>query len=255
MVSSWQLLTIVVTVLLLSPTNAWFFSSGGGSSRRTHSFDIGRRSELTRLYNQPVRRVTHVERPIGRLPMVGPIRHSGVVVDTQDGRRFLVHKHLNILANWSDILLRVPMLCELFNFTLLEHCECSIHVSQPDVWRVRCFLDCSFFKVFLAQWRSGAVAQWRSGAVAQWRSGAVAQWLEQGTLGHENPGSNPGPNYGRSSETVVTDAKHMSRNWRTVGSRPVSGSSVGDFVRAGGREYSVTRDNCHDGRCRMMALP
>ena len=24
--------------------------------------------------------------------MVGPIRHSGVVVDTQDGRRMLIHK-------------------------------------------------------------------------------------------------------------------------------------------------------------------
>ena len=66
---------------------------GGGSSRRTHSFDIGRQSELTRLYNQPVRRVTHVERPLtGLSTMVGPIRHSGAVVDTQDGRRFLVHK-------------------------------------------------------------------------------------------------------------------------------------------------------------------
>lgn len=162
MVSSWHLLTTVAAVLLLSPTDGWLFrssssSSGGGSSRRTHSFDIGRRSELTRLYNQPVRRVTHVERPLdGLSTMVGPIRHSGVVVDTQDGRRFLVHK---------------------------------------------------------------------------------------------------GKNYGRSSETVVTDARHMSSDWRTVGSRPVSGSSVADFVRAGGKDYSTLTDNCHSGRCRMMELP
>ncbi|KAI0213582.1 hypothetical protein LSAT2_001389 [Lamellibrachia satsuma] len=162
MVSSWQLLTIVAAVLLLSPTNAWLFrssssSGGGGGSPRTHSFDIGRRSELTRLYNQPVRRVTHVERPLtGLSTMVGPIRHSGVVVETQDGRRHLIHK---------------------------------------------------------------------------------------------------GKDYGRSSQTVVTDARHMSRNWRPVQSRPVSGSSVGDFVRAGGRDYSTIGDNCHNGRCRMMALP
>ncbi|KAI0213583.1 hypothetical protein LSAT2_001390 [Lamellibrachia satsuma] len=124
---------------------------------RTHSFDIGRRSELTRLYNQPVRRVTHVERPLtGLSTMVGPIRHSGVVVETQDGRRMLIHK---------------------------------------------------------------------------------------------------GKDYGRSSQTVVTDARHMSSNWRPVQSRPVSGSSVGDFVRAGGRDYSTIGDNCHNGRCRMMALP
>ncbi|KAK2173239.1 hypothetical protein NP493_891g00031 [Ridgeia piscesae] len=67
-------------------------SSGGGTTSRTHSFDIGRQSELTRLYNQPVRRVTHVERPIGRLPMIRHLRHTGVVVETEDGRRFLIHK-------------------------------------------------------------------------------------------------------------------------------------------------------------------
>ncbi|KAK2140413.1 hypothetical protein LSH36_1366g00054 [Paralvinella palmiformis] len=64
-----------------------------------------------------------------------------------------------------------------------------------------------------------------------------------------------GDGYGRSSQTVVTDAKHMSDRWRRVGGYDVSESRVGDFVEAGGSEYSLTRDNCHDGRCRMMDLP
>jgi hypothetical protein len=47
----------------------------------------------------------------------------------------------------------------------------------------------------------------------------------------------------------------MSDRWRRVGGHDVSESRVGDFVEAGGSEYSLTRDNCHDGRCRMMGLP
>ena len=64
-----------------------------------------------------------------------------------------------------------------------------------------------------------------------------------------------GDGYGRSSQTVVTDARHMSDRWRRVGGHDVSNSRVGDYVKAGGSEYSLTRDNCHDGRCRMMELP
>ena len=33
------------------------------------------------------------------------------------------------------------MLCELFNFSLLKHCECIIHVFQPYVFIEHCVND------------------------------------------------------------------------------------------------------------------
>ncbi|KAI0235581.1 hypothetical protein LSAT2_013889 [Lamellibrachia satsuma] len=153
MVFSWKLLTIVAAVLLLAPSQAWLFRH----RIQHHNYDISRKSELTKLYNQPVRSVTHVERPLKGFPfMIGSLRHSGVVVNTADGRRFLIHK---------------------------------------------------------------------------------------------------GKDYGVSSQTVVTDAKHMSPRWKTRESHPVSRSRVGDFVGVGGRSYHWLKDNCHSGRCRMMGLP
>uniref|UniRef100_A0A665SU52 Uncharacterized protein n=1 Tax=Echeneis naucrates TaxID=173247 RepID=A0A665SU52_ECHNA len=60
-----------------------------------------------------------------------------------------------------------------------------------------------------------------------------------------------GDGYGRSSQTVVTDARHMSSAWEDKvnfqGSKTVS-----DLVRAGGANYNLFTDNCHLGSRRMM---
>ena len=63
-----------------------------------------------------------------------------------------------------------------------------------------------------------------------------------------------GKNYGRSSETVVTNARHMSDKWRTTETRSVQGRTVSDFVKAGGPKYSVIKDNCIHGANRMTGL-
>ena len=61
--------------------------------------------------------------------------------------------------------------------------------------------------------------------------------------------------YGKSSQTVVTDAKHMGKGWRNLGNRKsVNGKSVGDFVKAGGKNYNVVTNNCHDASRRMDNL-
>uniref|UniRef100_V9LGM1 Uncharacterized protein n=1 Tax=Callorhinchus milii TaxID=7868 RepID=V9LGM1_CALMI len=62
-----------------------------------------------------------------------------------------------------------------------------------------------------------------------------------------------GDGFGRTSQTVVTDANHMSDRWRVVEDTPVHGRTVGDFVRAGGSTYSLLRDNCHHAADRMMS--
>ena len=64
----------------------------------------------------------------------------------------------------------------------------------------------------------------------------------------------PGPGLRPDSDTVVTDAKHMSSKWRPVESHPVAGSSVADFVKSGGENYNGVFNNCHLGRRRMMNL-
>lgn len=54
-------------------------------------------------------------------------------------------------------------------------------------------------------------------------------------------------------ETVVTNAKHMSGAWKSEGSEQVQpGTKVADYVKAGGENYNVVNDNCHDGSERMM---
>ncbi|CAJ1061335.1 uncharacterized protein LOC127362983 [Xyrichtys novacula] len=62
-----------------------------------------------------------------------------------------------------------------------------------------------------------------------------------------------GGNYGVSSQTVVTDARHMSSDWRVVQTAEFNGrKTVADFVATGGSEYSLLFDNCHMGSNRMM---
>uniref|UniRef100_A0A3B3BHL6 Uncharacterized protein n=1 Tax=Oryzias melastigma TaxID=30732 RepID=A0A3B3BHL6_ORYME len=59
-----------------------------------------------------------------------------------------------------------------------------------------------------------------------------------------------GNGFGRSSQTVVTNARHMSNKWRVRG----RSCRVRDFVRAGGIDYNLLWDNCHFGSGRMMDL-
>lgn len=56
-----------------------------------------------------------------------------------------------------------------------------------------------------------------------------------------------------SGETVVTNAKHMSGDWQSGGVQSVKpGTRVADYVKAGGSDYNLAFDNCHDASRRMM---
>ncbi|KAG5856765.1 hypothetical protein ANANG_G00011350 [Anguilla anguilla] len=62
-----------------------------------------------------------------------------------------------------------------------------------------------------------------------------------------------GDRFGISSQTVVVAARHMSNNWKIVETKDFRGSkTVSDFVKAGGTDYSLIFNNCHDGAGRMM---
>ena len=54
-----------------------------------------------------------------------------------------------------------------------------------------------------------------------------------------------GDGFGKSSDTVVVDAKHMSSNWVHAGSRQDVGgrASVSDYVKAGGSDYHLRGGN------------
>jgi hypothetical protein len=64
-----------------------------------------------------------------------------------------------------------------------------------------------------------------------------------------------GKDFGKSSQTVVVDAKHMSKLWKKVG-KSVSGNGkkIGDFVKAGGKDYKIKGGNCHNARDKMKEL-
>uniref|UniRef100_A0A8C2CVP6 Uncharacterized protein n=1 Tax=Cyprinus carpio TaxID=7962 RepID=A0A8C2CVP6_CYPCA len=73
--------------------------------------------------------------------------------------------------------------------------------------------------------------------------------LEDGTkwLIHKGDG------FGISSQTVVVAARHMSNTWTIVETKDFRGSkTVSDFVKAGGTDYKLLFDNCHDAADRMM---
>lgn len=70
-----------------------FFSSSFSSqsdNRRPH--DITSKRGLTGLYNSRVDSVEHVTRPLGGSAGSFGVKHSGVVVTTENGDRWLVHK-------------------------------------------------------------------------------------------------------------------------------------------------------------------
>ncbi|KAM9404578.1 uncharacterized protein ACWYII_028359 [Salvelinus alpinus] len=61
-----------------------------------------------------------------------------------------------------------------------------------------------------------------------------------------------GDGFGISTQTVVVAARHMSRDWKKVETKNFRGSkTVSDFVKAGGTDYSLIFDNCHDAAGRM----
>ncbi|XP_052096372.1 uncharacterized protein LOC127731658 [Mytilus californianus] len=62
-----------------------------------------------------------------------------------------------------------------------------------------------------------------------------------------------GGGFGKTSQTVVVDAKHMSDQWKSKGSREVGGNhNVGSYVETGGPKYNVFTDNCIQGAGRMF---
>uniref|UniRef100_A0AAZ3QZ36 Uncharacterized protein n=1 Tax=Oncorhynchus tshawytscha TaxID=74940 RepID=A0AAZ3QZ36_ONCTS len=61
-----------------------------------------------------------------------------------------------------------------------------------------------------------------------------------------------GDGFGISSQTVVVAARHMGRDWKAIETKNFKGSkTVSDFVKAGGTDYSLIFDNCHDAAGRM----
>ena len=55
------------------------------------------------------------------------------------------------------------------------------------------------------------------------------------------------------SERVITNAKHMSGDWKSGSSQLVKpGTRVADYVKAGDRHYSLLCDNCHHGSKRII---
>ncbi|XP_034029597.1 uncharacterized protein LOC117513546 [Thalassophryne amazonica] len=69
--------------------------------------------------------------------------------------------------------------------------------------------------------------------------------------GLDPPDRSPEPLW---SPTVVTSARHMGPLWKVVQRKNFAGRKiVGDFVQAGGSNYNVLFDNCHQGANRMMS--
>ena len=91
-------------------------------------------------------------------------------------------------------------------------------------------------------------------------SGNPDQATHSGLLVTTSDGSrylvHKGDGFGKSSNTVVVDAKHMSKNWKPVGaSQDVGGrATVSDYVKAGGKDYHLRGANCHNATHNMQNL-
>jgi predicted ATP-grasp superfamily ATP-dependent carboligase len=64
-----------------------------------------------------------------------------------------------------------------------------------------------------------------------------------------------GNQFGEASETVVVSASAMSSNWSLKRTKSVRFSNVADYVKVGGKRYSLLHDNSLDACSRMMKLP
>lgn len=103
-------------------------------------------------------------------------------------------------------------------------------------------------KVFKAE-RMTRPLEGMSFQVGKLSHSGVRVTLEDGTkwLVHK------GDSYGISTQTVVVASRHMSNNWKIVETKDFRGSkTVSDFVKAGGTDYKLLFDNCHDAADRMM---
>uniref|UniRef100_A0A8C6TAZ5 Uncharacterized protein n=1 Tax=Neogobius melanostomus TaxID=47308 RepID=A0A8C6TAZ5_9GOBI len=68
-----------------------------------------------------------------------------------------------------------------------------------------------------------------------------------------------GPGYGSASDTVITDAAHMSSTWKVTllydTENNIGAVTVGDMVRAGGEKYSLWKlQYCHTATGDMIDL-
>ncbi|XP_052473399.1 uncharacterized protein LOC128029987 [Carassius gibelio] len=103
-------------------------------------------------------------------------------------------------------------------------------------------------KVFMAE-RMTRPLEGMSFQLGKLSHSGVRVTLEDGTkwLVHKGDG------YGISTQTVVVAARHISSNWKIVETKDFRGSkTVSDFVKAGGTNYKLLFDNCHDAADRMM---
>ena len=60
--------------------------------------------------------------------------------------------------------------------------------------------------------------------------------------------------FSRSSASVVTHAKHMSKRWRLVQKQKVHNVKVVDYLKAAGRYFHPVHDNAYHAVKRMMKL-
>lgn len=63
-----------------------------------------------------------------------------------------------------------------------------------------------------------------------------------------------GDGYGKASQTVVVSTSQMSSVWSAKESKRIQSSTVGDYVRVGGKNYDTLTDNCIHACNRMMRL-
>jgi hypothetical protein len=110
------------------------------------------------------------------------------------------------------------------------------------------------------QYGKSAISAANAFGVTTSYSGKPDQATHSGSLATTSDGSqylvHKGDGFGKSSDTVVVDAKHMSKNWQPVGqSRDVGGrASVSDYVKAGGKDYHLRGGDCHDATRNMQNL-
>lgn len=63
-----------------------------------------------------------------------------------------------------------------------------------------------------------------------------------------------GHHFGTRSNTVVTDAAHMSSKWNLIRTKKIKNAKILDFLGAGGRYFHPVHDNAYHAAKRMMNL-
>ncbi|MGH0139259.1 UNVERIFIED_CONTAM: hypothetical protein FKN15_037207 [Acipenser sinensis] len=163
-----------------------------------------RKSDLNRLYNSRVIHAERVRRPLGNLPVaIGPLSHSGVRVTLDNGKKYLIHKGPGFGRTSQTVVVDANHMSDRWKASGRAKSFPHDMTRKSDLNRL---YNARVIHAERVRRPLGNLPV----AIGPLSHSGVRVTLDNGKkyLIHKGPG------FGRTSQTVVVDANHMSNRWK-----------------------------------------